>query len=102
MFEGTTKNANMQENVQFLFRSRGERYVVKRHELRHSISCYKKKSCHLGNSFCLLECRTSRTCQIGQTSQTDRRITPLQQLEQQPNVRLAHGMESKMRSSYLP
>ena len=42
MFEGTTKNANMQENVQFLFRSRGERYVVKRHELRHSIS-YKTK-----------------------------------------------------------
>ena len=40
--------------LQLLFRSRGERYVVKRHELRHSISCYKKKSCHLGNSFAIL------------------------------------------------
>ena len=29
--------------LQLLFRSRGERYVVKRHELRHYISCYKTK-----------------------------------------------------------
>ncbi len=29
-------------------------------------------------------------------------ITLPQQLVQQPNVRLAHGMESKMRSSYQP
>ena len=54
MFEGTTKNANMQENVQFLFRSRGEKYVVKRHELCHSINVIKQKSCHLGNSFAIL------------------------------------------------
>ena len=55
MFEGTTKNANMQENVQFLFRSRGERYVVKRHELRHSISCYKKKSGPYGQLFAIFK-----------------------------------------------
>ena len=60
-----------------------------------------KKSCPKATLFLILV-SIVKDLKVLKVLNDFRVITPLQQLEQQPNVQLAHGMESKMRSSYLP
>ena len=59
-----------------------------------------KKSCPKATLFLILV-SIVKDLKVLKVLNDFRVITLLQQLEQQPNVRLAHGMESKMRSSYL-
>ena len=60
-----------------------------------------KKSCQKATLFLILV-SIVKDLKVLKVLNDFRVITPLLQLEQQPNERLAHGMESKMRSSYLP